>query len=267
MAAEEGAETDTEASKPEAKAAPFVGPGMMAQKGVAVPGTALLAGRPLVSPFAANSDVEIRPSTPGQALEAQGRTLAAPRLDQPDQAAAPRTPDPAARLSASALTQALNSLGRTSTATQPGPSGEAVAKGCLSGPVQDKMQSSHTCTASGVSQPERAGETCCQNEATSPQISFAAPGAAQQTGGPAVAPASIKAEGSSAVGTEKPEKKAGGFNKDAKKYRGVRQRPWGKWAAGVLLPWFCSHAAGVTPVPHVGDCFCSFLYGQHRCLL
>lgn len=229
MAAEEGAEADTEAGKPAVQVGPFAGP---------VPKHAAAAAQaphaPLVSPFAANSEMETVPSTPPgrQVLS----TLAAAQAitDHTDAAAGPLTPQPqpAARLSASALTQALSSVGRMPASAQAEPRTGSVSVAPL---------------GHGSSAPEAgraSGEACCQNEASSQQIGVAIHRAGQQTGGPAVAPASGKAESSTTAGAEKPEKKASGFNKDAKKYRGVRQRPWGKWAAGVAKFW-ASHDLAV----------------------
>ena len=215
-------EADTEASKPV----------VMGASGFPVQGTleaspkvqrAFLEpaqpARPVSTSSASELGADTRPNTPGSAPGGASKAPAAPNQPQGGHPAAaaqgPRTP---AQVSASALTSALACL-RHAQIEGAGPArsdSPGGAQPCASDGLGEPARS-NTCTMNteAPAEPAEGAESRCQNEATS----SVAPGAA----GPPGMPAGEAQQEGAGKDKEKPVNK--GFDKNAKKYRGVRCAP------------------------------------------
>ena len=155
---------------------------------------------------------DTRPNTPGSAEDGASRAPAAPNQQQGSNPAGaaqgPRTP---AQVSASALTSALACLRHAQTEGA-GPSSSdppGGAQPCASDRLGEAARS-NTCniTSDTPTEPLEGEESQCQNEATSP------------CGVPSGVPAGEAQQECQGKDKEKPACK--GFDKNAKKYRGVR---------------------------------------------
>ena len=173
--------------------------------------------RPVSSSAVAEVGADTRPVTPGSAQDGASKAPAAPNQQQGGiPAPAAQGPPTPAQVSASALTSALACLRHaqidgagTSSSDSPGGAQPCASAG------QGEAAPSNTCsmTPDTAAEPLEGGKSRCQNEATS----SGAPGGAALPPGMPAGEAQQECQGKD---KEKPANK--GFDKNAKKYRGVR---------------------------------------------